>query len=127
MYRFCVGFGALNALIAVGLGAFGAHALKDTLSPEMLAIFRTGVDYQFAHALALLVLGVLSVLRPHKSHRWSAYLMLAGMLVFSGTLYLLSLTGGRWWGAITPLGGLSFLASWLLLLLGTLSQPARQM
>lgn len=102
--------GAGFMFLAVGLGAFGAHALKQRLEPDMLAVFETGVRYQVYHALALLLLAALR--GPHKA----AWCFTAGVVVFSGSLYALALTGVRKWGAITPIGGLLFLAGWLLVL-----------
>jgi len=96
--------------LAVGRGAFGAHALKARLSPEMLAIFETGVKYQVYHALALLLLAALR--GPSKA----AWCFTAGIVIFSGSLYILALTGIRKFGAITPIGGVLFLAGWLILL-----------
>lgn len=96
--------------LAVGLGAFGAHALKSRLSPEMLAIFETGVKYQVYHALALLLVAALR--GPSKA----AWCFTAGIALFSGSLYLLALTGEKKWGAVTPLGGLLFLIGWLIVL-----------
>ena len=96
--------------LAVGLGAFGAHALKARLSPEMLAIFETGVKYQVYHALALLLLAALR--GPSKA----AWCFTAGIVLFSGSLYILALTGVKKWGALTPIGGVLFLAGWLILL-----------
>ncbi len=102
--------GAGFMFLAVGLGAFGAHALKARLSPEMLVIFETGVRYQVYHALALLLLA--SLRGPSKA----AWCFTAGIVVFSGSLYALALTGTRKWGAVTPIGGVLFLAGWLILL-----------
>jgi uncharacterized membrane protein YgdD (TMEM256/DUF423 family) len=106
--------GALSMALAVGLGAFGAHGLKSRLTPDLLAIWHTGVDYHFYHALGLLLVAVSMGFFPDASGlRWAAGLMLVGMLVFSGSLYVLALTGLRWLGAITPLGGLSLIAAWV--------------
>jgi len=98
-------------LLDVALGAFGAHALKGRLSPEALAVFETGVRYQAYHALALLLLAALR--GPDRA----AWCFVGGIVLFSGSLYALALTGVRWLGAVTPLGGLLFLAGWLLLAL----------
>ena len=101
---------ALNAFLAVAAGAFGAHALRSKLTPEMLAVFETGVRYQMYHALGLSAVALaLSQGRPANSAGW---LMLIGIVLFSGSLYALSLSGVRHMGAITPLGGLSLLAGW---------------
>ena len=107
---------ALNGFLAVALGAFGAHGLKQRLSPDLLAVFQTGVQYHFYHTLALLLVAALMLLWPQNTAlRWSALLFCIGMLIFSGSLYVLSITGVRWLGAITPLGGLAFLAGWIAL------------
>lgn len=102
--------GAGFMFLAVGLGAFGAHALKNRLTPDMLAVFETGVKYQIYHALALLLLAALR--GPNKA----AWCFSAGIVLFSGSLYILALTGVRKWGAVTPIGGLLFLAGWLFFL-----------
>ncbi len=102
--------GAGFMFLAVGLGAFGAHALKNRLTPDMLAVFETGVKYQVYHALALLLLAALR--GPSKA----AWCFSAGIVIFSGSLYILALTGVRKWGAVTPIGGLLFLAGWLFFL-----------
>lgn len=103
--------GATLAFLSVAFGAFGAHALRERLSAEMIAIFQTGVQYQFMHALALLVLG----LAAKERYKLTGWLFVAGVVVFSGSLYALALTGVRGIGAITPLGGVCFLAGWALL------------
>lgn len=107
--------GALNMLIAVAAGAFGAHALKTMLDADMLAVWQTAVHYQMVHALALLALGILAQQWNDALLRKSAYAMLSGIVVFSGSLYALALTGVRLLGAVTPLGGLAFLLGWALL------------
>jgi uncharacterized membrane protein YgdD (TMEM256/DUF423 family) len=107
--------GAIACGIGVGLGAFGAHGLRSRVSAEMLAVFETGVRYQMYHALALLAVGLASARWPGGLVQASGWLFLIGMLVFCGSLYVMTFTGARWLGAITPLGGLSFLAGWALL------------
>ena len=108
--------GSLAMMFAVGLGAFGAHGLKDKLSADMLAVYRTGVDYHFYHALGLLALGMIAVHLPESDLvKWSGALMAAGIVLFSGSLYLLALTGTRWLGAITPVGGAAWIVAWALL------------
>jgi uncharacterized membrane protein YgdD (TMEM256/DUF423 family) len=103
-------------MLAVLLGAFGAHGLKSLLSPELMAVYQTGVQYHFYHSLALLAVGVmLSQMPALNALRWSGWLFLFGMTVFSGSLYLLSVSGIRWLGAITPIGGVAMVAGWLLL------------
>lgn len=101
--------------LAVMIGAFGAHALKPRLTEELMQIYKTGVEYHFYHALGLLLVGLLSVYMPSNLINWSAMMLAVGILIFSGSLYLLALTGIRWLGAITPIGGLSFIAGWILL------------
>jgi len=103
--------------LAVAFGAFGAHALKEQLSAEMLQTWKTAVDYHFYHALGLLLIGVLSFYMPSSMLKWSAILLVAGVVLFSGSLYAMALSGIRWLGAITPIGGLSFIAGWIVLLL----------
>ncbi len=108
--------GGIGMLLAVALGAFGAHALKKTLTPEFMAVYETAVNYHFVHALGLLAVGLLALHLPDSGAlRWAGVLMAAGLLLFSGSLYALSLSGIRWLGAITPVGGVAFLAAWLLL------------
>jgi uncharacterized membrane protein YgdD (TMEM256/DUF423 family) len=108
---------ALSGFVAVGLGAFAAHGLKVRLSVEALSTFQTGVQYQMYHALALLAVAILFRVLGHS---WallaSGWLFVAGILLFSGSLYALALGGPRWLGPITPLGGLCFLLGWLALL-----------
>ena len=107
---------ALNGFIAVALGAFGAHGLKQRLSADLLAVYQTGVQYHFYHTLALLAVGLLMLQWPlNTSLRWSALLFCVGIVIFSGSLYVLSISGVRWLGAITPIGGAAFLAGWIML------------
>ena len=107
--------GGLAALAAVVLGAFGAHALKSRLSAEMLALWHTGVEYHVYHALGLLAVGLVATQLPESALlKWSGWLMLAGIALFSGSLYALARSGERWLGAITPIGGLGFLGAWTL-------------
>jgi len=107
--------GSLSAFLAVALGAFGAHGLKHRLAPEMLAVFETGVRYQMYHALALLAVGWACTRWPGTVVTASGWLFVAGTVIFSGSLYVLALSGVRWLGAITPVGGLAFLGGWLCL------------
>ncbi len=110
--------GSLNALIGVALGAFGAHGLKSRVAPDLLSVWQTGVQYHLIHALALLLIGILCQLMPDaalvRSAGWSLQL---GILLFSGSLYVLVLSGVKSLGIITPLGGVAFLVGWLLLAL----------
>ncbi len=108
--------GSLAMMIAVGLGAFGAHGLKDRLAADMLAVYRTGVEYHVYHALGLLAVGMIAAHLPESDLvKWSGWLMAAGIVLFSGSLYLLALTGTRWLGAITPVGGAAWIVAWALL------------
>ena len=112
MDRIFLALGAISALIAVGAGAFGAHALRSRLTPEMLAIFEIGVRYQMYHALGLIAVAWAATRWPGPLVNAAGWLFVAGTIVFSGTLYILSLTGLRALGAITPLGGLALMAGW---------------
>ena len=107
--------GALCAFLAVAAGAFGAHALRDSLSQESLAIFEIAARYQMYHALALLAAAWVANRWPGSAAQAAGWLFAAGILVFSGSLYLLSITGTQWLGAVTPLGGIVLLAGWLAL------------
>ena len=104
--------GALFALVAVAAGAFGAHALRERLAPDLLAVFETGARYQMYHALALFVAAWAATRWPGRLTTVAGWLFAAGIVVFSGSLYLLAASGVRWLGAITPLGGLCFLSGW---------------
>ena len=108
--------GSIGMLLAVAMGAFGAHALKKTLTPDLLAVYQTAVNYHVYHALGLLAVGVLALHLPETALlRWAGILLAVGVLVFSGSLYALSLSGIRGLGAITPFGGGALIAGWLLL------------
>jgi len=104
--------GAMLAMIGVAAGAFGAHALKSRLTPDMLAVFEVGVRYQLVHALALLAVAWAITRWPGRAALYAGALFIAGIVLFSGSLYLLALTGERSLGAITPFGGVAFLAGW---------------
>ena len=112
--------GALMAMIGVMLGAFGAHALKGRLSPDDLVTFETGVRYQMYHALALFAVAWAVTRWPSGATTSAGWFFVAGIVVFSGSLYLLVLTGHRWLGAVTPLGGLAMILGWGLLAWGVL-------
>lgn len=109
--------GSLFAFIAVGAGAFGAHALRARLTPDLLAVWETAARYQMYHALALLGVALAAARWPAAG--WSApgWLFTAGIVIFSGSLYVLALSGVRWLGAVTPIGGVAFLAGWAMLAL----------
>ena len=109
--------GAAFMALAVLFGAFGAHALKTHLSPEMMQIYKTGVEYHFYHALGLLLIGLIGYQVDSKWLHWSGILLVAGIILFSGSLYALSVSGLKTLGAITPIGGLSFVAGWICLII----------
>ncbi len=113
--RVFFGLGALSALAAVAAGAFGAHLLRERLTSEMLAIFEVGVRYQMYHALRLMAAAWAASRWPGVAASSAGWLFVAGTVIFSGSLYVLALTGQRAWGAVTPLGGLAFLAGWICL------------
>jgi len=107
--------GAVSALIAVAAGAFGAHALKSRLPEDLLAVFETGARYQAYHAFGLFAVAWVVSRGAAPQAVLAGWLFLAGTVLFSGSLYVLALSGVRWWGAVTPLGGVSFIIGWGLL------------
>ncbi|MEX2592439.1 MAG: DUF423 domain-containing protein [Anditalea sp.] len=111
---------AILGALAVVIGAFGAHSLEPVLTKnDYLATFETAVKYQFYHTLAILLIGVLiGIYQKNKFLKYSAHSFLAGIIIFSGSLYVLSLTNLTWLGAITPIGGLAFILGWILLFVG---------
>jgi uncharacterized membrane protein YgdD (TMEM256/DUF423 family) len=115
MDRLFFRLGAVSGLIAVAAGAFGAHALRARLSPELLAVFETAARYQMYHALGLLAVAWAATRWPGSTAQWAGWLFVIGTALFSGSLYALALTGARWLAAVTPLGGVAFLAGWLCL------------
>ena len=115
MDRLFFAIGSLAGFLGVALGAFGAHALKARLGADMLGTFEVGVRYQMYHALALLAVGLAQTRWPGAVLTGSGWLFVTGTVLFSGSLYLLSVTGARWLGAVTPIGGLALLAGWLCL------------
>lgn len=115
MERTFFGLGAILAMVGVALGAFGAHGLRGTLSPADMATFETGVRYQLIHALGLLAAAWAATRWPSGTVHVAGWLFVAGIVVFSGSLYTLVLSGQRWLGAVTPLGGVCFLVGWALL------------
>ena len=112
--------GAFAAMLGVALGAFGAHGLRSRVTPEMLAVFETGARYHMYHALALLAVGWAAARWTSPWVNAAGALFAAGIVLFSGSLYLLALTGTRAWGAVTPLGGLAFILGWACLGLAAL-------
>lgn len=110
--------GSINAFISIALGAFAAHGLKDKLSAKMLEVFHTGVQYHMMHALGLILIGILSdKLAQTGMISWAGWLMFVGIILFSGSLYLLSTTGISKLGIITPFGGVAFILSWVLVMI----------
>jgi uncharacterized membrane protein YgdD (TMEM256/DUF423 family) len=116
--------GSISGALAVMLGAFGAHGLKDKLSEKMLANYMTGVEYHFYHTLALLIVGVIALHYPTKQLTASGWAFAIGILIFSGSLYVMALTGITKLGAITPIGGLFFIIGWILLAAAVLKSAA---
>ncbi|HEX2219264.1 MAG TPA: DUF423 domain-containing protein [Gemmatimonadales bacterium] len=117
MDRLFFALGTLSALIAVGAGAFGAHGLRFRLTPDLLTVFETAARYQMYHALALLAVAWAVTRWPGPWAARAGWLFVAGTVLFSGSLYALALSGVRWLGAVTPLGGAAFLAGWGCLLM----------
>jgi uncharacterized membrane protein YgdD (TMEM256/DUF423 family) len=117
MDRLFFSLGAGSALLSVAAGAFGAHALRDRLTPEYLTVFETAARYQMYHALGLIAVAWALSRWPTGIAQWAGWLFVAGTVLFSGSLYALALTGVRWLGAITPLGGVAFLLGWFCLAL----------
>lgn len=115
--RLFFGLGAVSAFLSVAAGAFGAHALRARLSPELLAAFETGARYQMYHALGLIAAALAAARWPGAFPQWAGWLFVAGTVLFSGSLYALALSGLPWLGAITPLGGVAFLVGWICLAL----------
>ena len=119
MQKLILWSGTVLAALSVAIGAFGAHALKEMLQANhRVETFNTGVQYQFYHSLALLIIGGLMFKIPSKFLAYAAWSHMAGILLFSGSLYVLCLTGQARWGAVTPIGGLLFLLGWVFLLIG---------
>ena len=121
MDRVFITIGALSGFLGVAAGAFGAHALRDRLSSDMLSVFQTGATYQMYHALALVGVGILLARFSVDGSPFvtaAGWLFIAGTVLFSGSLYALSLSNTTWLGAITPLGGVAFLLGWLTLAIG---------
>lgn len=125
--RQCIAAGALLLLLGVLLGAFGAHALQAQLAPRQLASYHTGVQYQVLHGFGLMIVGIVAQLTD--ASRWlrgSARLMLAGIVCFSGSIYLMTAGAPRWLGMVTPIGGLSFMTAWALFAWHVLGRGAGQ-
>jgi uncharacterized membrane protein YgdD (TMEM256/DUF423 family) len=119
--------GAFSMLVSVGMGAFGAHGLKKILSPEMMAVYQTGVTYQAWHGLGLIAIAILQQQnQDSKLLSFAGWLMFLGAALFSGSLYLLALTQITWFGIVTPFGGVAFLVAWFLICLYAVKKPERK-
>lgn len=125
MERLFLAAGAVSGGMAVAAGAFGAHALRTRLPPDLLAVFQTGAQYQLAHALALLASGWMAGRAPGCAASAAGWLFLAGTVLFSGSLYALALSGVRPLGAVTPFGGVALLCGWAALAWAALGMPPR--
>jgi len=121
--RLLAAIGGVFALVSVAAGAFGAHALRAKLTPDVLATFETAARYQMYHALAILLAALAYGRWAGFQALWAGWAFVVGIVVFSGSLYLMTITGARWLGAITPIGGVAFLAGWVLFVWGVLSRP----
>lgn len=118
MFKIFLVLGGLNAFLAVAIGAFGAHGLKNKLTSDMLTIYQTGVHYHMFHALGLILIAILHDKFADASMiSWSGWLIFIGIIFFSGSLYTLSITGIKGFGAVAPIGGLAFLIGWVLLVI----------
>jgi len=115
MDRRFFGLGAVSAFLAVAAGAFGAHALRDAVPPDRLEVWETAARYQMYHALGLLVVAYLAAQKDARAARLAGWLFVGGTVLFSGSLYVLAVSGITWLGAVTPLGGVAFLVGWLAL------------
>ncbi len=120
MDRLWIATGAASSFVSVAAGAFGAHVLRARLEADLLAVFETGARYQMYHALALVAVGLLCAYSPSTAGTVAGVGFAAGTVLFSGSLYLLALTGTRWLGAITPVGGVAFLVGWVALAVAAL-------
>ncbi|KAF4325387.1 hypothetical protein G195_000908 [Phytophthora kernoviae 00238/432] len=108
--------GAVLTMLSVAIGAFGAHMLKESIGADAIAVYETGVQYHMIHAIGLLIIGLTAgQLGPSTKLKWAARLLFIGIIVFSGSLYVLSISGIKILGAITPIGGVAFIVGWLLL------------
>ncbi|WP_054939755.1 DUF423 domain-containing protein [Paenibacillus ihuae] len=125
MQRRFMAWGALLAMLSVGIGAFGAHMLKTVISEDHLQVYETGVHYHMVHALGLILIALLAGQWGESTRlRWAGRLLIAGIVLFSGSLYVLSITGISILGAITPLGGVCFIAGWICLALEAFSRKS---
>lgn len=117
--RTLIFIGSLLMALAVGFGAFGAHIVKEILTPERFEVYQTAVQYHFYHSLGILILGTISVfIKKSTWLNWAGYFMIAGTLIFCGSLYTLTLADIAWLGAVTPFGGGAFILGWICLVIG---------
>ncbi len=123
VHRSLLAIGALSGFLGVALGAFAAHGLRDTIPPDLLAVFETGVRYELVHAVVIVVCALLAPSFARAAT--AAWCFIAGTAIFSGSLYILALTGIRAFGAVTPFGGVLFLAGWAFLALAAFTRAAR--
>ncbi|WP_293267542.1 DUF423 domain-containing protein [Neptunomonas sp.] len=123
--RLCLIVASMSGAIAVMIGAFTAHALKDILTSKLMAVMQTGVQYQFYHSLALLLVGLLLQQRSTALLKLSAMSFFAGIVLFCGSLYLLAFSGVHWLGIVTPVGGLAFIVGWLMLVWNFITMDKR--
>jgi uncharacterized membrane protein YgdD (TMEM256/DUF423 family) len=120
MLKTFVFLGSINLFLAVALGAFGAHGLKNRLSEYLLSVYNTGVQYHMIHAIGLIMIGILSQWLAPSHLNIAGWSLFVGIIIFSGSLYVLSITGIKWLGAITPIGGVAFLVGWVFLAIAAL-------
>ena len=124
--RSIIAAGAVFMALAVVFGAFGAHIVQDMLTPDRFEVYKTGVEYHFYHSLGVLLIGVIMMKMPgNRWLVWSGYSLMAGILIFSGSLYVLTLTDTGWLGAVTPLGGVAFILGWIFLAVGVLKADSK--
>ncbi|WP_106766442.1 DUF423 domain-containing protein [Paenibacillus faecalis] len=117
MQKVFIAWGAVLMALSVALGAFGAHILEGKISPDEISVYETGVQYHMIHGIAIIITGIAAGLfGESRKLFWAGVLFIAGTIIFSGSLYVLSLSGIKWLGAITPIGGVSFIAGWLVLM-----------
>ncbi|MDH5393034.1 MAG: DUF423 domain-containing protein [Gammaproteobacteria bacterium] len=116
--------GAISGFLSIILGAFGAHAIKQWLAPDLMSVYQTAVSYQIYHSLGLLLLGLIYHHHQNSLIRAAGWLMISGTVIFSGSLYILALADIRWLGAVTPVGGSFLILSWLLLAIGIRKQAS---
>lgn len=113
--------------LAAAIGAFGAHIIQDMVTAERFAVYQTGVQYHFYHAIGLMMIGLAAMhMAQNKLLKWSGYSMILGIIIFPGSLYLLTITDTGWLGAITPIGGVAFIAGWILFALAVIRQQRNE-